>query len=206
MHRPTREQCHTAMQKVPNRNVRGFGWEMAHDAVSRRPPIPLYTMVARTHMYTYDANVWDLSIVQGAFSVAAKLLVLRFATLCIAVCVRRVLTAMRAAASASAVLPASTVKSPNSVMGQLRANASTCVCHSMHSPSGRNCSVRHCLNLARPDVHSLGPGSIPNCAPRPHASAELTAAEPNCTTPSLIPPGTGNAIHDLYDTRTTVRW
>jgi hypothetical protein len=73
MHRPTREQCHTAMQKVPNRNVRGFGWEMAHDAVSRRPPIPLYTMVARTHMYTYDANVWDLSIVQGAFSVAAKL-------------------------------------------------------------------------------------------------------------------------------------
>jgi hypothetical protein len=27
-------------------------------------------MVARTHMYTYDAQVWDLSIVQGPFSVA----------------------------------------------------------------------------------------------------------------------------------------
>jgi hypothetical protein len=47
-----------------------FGWGIAHAAVSRRPPISLYTVVARTHMYTYDARVWDLSIVQGPFSVA----------------------------------------------------------------------------------------------------------------------------------------
>jgi hypothetical protein len=36
-----------------------FGCEIAHEAVS------LYTIVARTRMHTYDANVWDLSIVQG---------------------------------------------------------------------------------------------------------------------------------------------
>jgi hypothetical protein len=46
-----------------------FGWEIAHAAVSRRPPIPLDTIVARTQSYTYDATVWDLSIVQGAFPV-----------------------------------------------------------------------------------------------------------------------------------------
>ena len=57
--------------KVANRNVWDFGWELAHEAVSRRPPIPLYTSVARTHMYTYPAKVWDLPIVQGPFSVAA---------------------------------------------------------------------------------------------------------------------------------------
>jgi hypothetical protein len=42
---------------VANRNVWDFAWEIAHAAVSRRPPIPLYTMVARAHMYTYDAGV-----------------------------------------------------------------------------------------------------------------------------------------------------
>jgi hypothetical protein len=47
-----------------------FGWEIAHAAVSRRPPISLSRIVARTHMYTYTARVWDLSIVQGPFSVA----------------------------------------------------------------------------------------------------------------------------------------
>jgi hypothetical protein len=41
-------------------------------AVSRRPPIPLDTIVARTYMYTYAANVWDLSLVQGPFSVAPR--------------------------------------------------------------------------------------------------------------------------------------
>jgi hypothetical protein len=56
------------MEKV--RIVRDFGWEIAHAAVSRRPPIPLDTTVARTHMYTYAAKVWDVSIVQGPFSVA----------------------------------------------------------------------------------------------------------------------------------------
>jgi hypothetical protein len=28
-------------------------------------PISLYTIVARTEGYTYDAKVWDLSIIQG---------------------------------------------------------------------------------------------------------------------------------------------
>jgi hypothetical protein len=46
--------------------------EIAHAAASRRPPIPLSTIVARTNMYTYDANVWGLSIVQGPFSVAPR--------------------------------------------------------------------------------------------------------------------------------------
>jgi hypothetical protein len=32
-------------EKVANRNVRDFGWEMAHGAVTRRPPISLYTKV-----------------------------------------------------------------------------------------------------------------------------------------------------------------
>jgi hypothetical protein len=34
--------------KVANRDVRDFGWGIAHAAVSRRPPISLYTMVPRT--------------------------------------------------------------------------------------------------------------------------------------------------------------
>jgi hypothetical protein len=38
--------------------------------VSRRPPISLDMIVSRTHMYTYAAKVWDLSIVQGPVSVA----------------------------------------------------------------------------------------------------------------------------------------
>jgi hypothetical protein len=67
--------------KVANRNVRDFGWEIAHPAVSRRPPISLYTSVAHTHMYTRDANVWDSSIVQAPFSVApCQTLIVRFAT------------------------------------------------------------------------------------------------------------------------------
>jgi hypothetical protein len=56
--------------KVANRYVGGFGWEIAHEAVSRRPLIPLDTMVPRTGGYAYDVGVWDLSIVQGPFSVA----------------------------------------------------------------------------------------------------------------------------------------
>ena len=42
-------------------------WEIVHAAVSRRLPISLYTIVARTHMYTYAATVWDLTIVQDHF-------------------------------------------------------------------------------------------------------------------------------------------
>jgi hypothetical protein len=49
--------------KVANRYVWDFGWEMAHAAVSRRPPISLDVIVARTNMYTHTAEVWDSSIV-----------------------------------------------------------------------------------------------------------------------------------------------
>jgi hypothetical protein len=43
-------------------------------------PISLYTVVARTQGYTYAAQVWDLSIVQGPFSVAPyQTLIVRFA-------------------------------------------------------------------------------------------------------------------------------
>jgi hypothetical protein len=44
-----------------------FGWETAHGAVTRRPPISLYTMVPRTEGDTHDAKVWHLSIVQAPF-------------------------------------------------------------------------------------------------------------------------------------------
>ena len=46
-----------------NRDVRDFGWEIAHAAVSRRPPISLHKIVARTECYACDASVCDLSIV-----------------------------------------------------------------------------------------------------------------------------------------------
>jgi hypothetical protein len=32
-------------EKVADRTVNDFGWEIAHEAVSRRPPIPLYTIL-----------------------------------------------------------------------------------------------------------------------------------------------------------------
>jgi hypothetical protein len=68
--------------KVANR--RGFGgWEIAHGAVSRCPPISLDTMVARTENYTYAANVWALSIVRGPFSVAAKPVTIRKFTIAV---------------------------------------------------------------------------------------------------------------------------
>jgi hypothetical protein len=56
--------------KVANRDFRDFGWEIAHGADTRRPPISLYPVVLRTGGYTYAAKVWDLSIMQGPFSVA----------------------------------------------------------------------------------------------------------------------------------------
>jgi hypothetical protein len=69
-------------EKLANRNVRDFGWEVAHAAVTRRPPISLYTMVPRTRGCMYAAKVWNLSIVQVPFSVApCQSLALRFATL-----------------------------------------------------------------------------------------------------------------------------
>jgi hypothetical protein len=42
----------------------------AHAAVSRRPPIALSTIVARTEGCTYAVKVWAVSLVQGPFSVA----------------------------------------------------------------------------------------------------------------------------------------
>jgi hypothetical protein len=35
----------------------GFGWEIAHGAVTRRPPISLYTIEPRTGGYTNAAKV-----------------------------------------------------------------------------------------------------------------------------------------------------
>ena len=72
----------TATNKVANRRVRDSGCEIAHRAVTRRPPISLYTMVPRTRGCMYAAKVWNLSIVQVPFSVApCQSLALRFATL-----------------------------------------------------------------------------------------------------------------------------
>jgi hypothetical protein len=56
------------MQKL--RIVTLIGWEIAHAAVSRRPPISLCAIVAGTHTYTHAAKVRDLPIVQGPVSVA----------------------------------------------------------------------------------------------------------------------------------------
>jgi hypothetical protein len=72
--------CDTAMQKLLNRDVRDFGWEIAHAAVTRRPPISLDSIVPRTEVYTYDVGVWDLAVIQGPVTVAPCLtLELRFA-------------------------------------------------------------------------------------------------------------------------------
>jgi hypothetical protein len=54
-------------EKVANRNGVSGG---THATVSRRPPISLHTIVPRTGGYAHDVGVWDLSIVQGPFSVA----------------------------------------------------------------------------------------------------------------------------------------
>jgi hypothetical protein len=56
--------------KVANRDFRDFGWEIAHAAVTRRPPISLYTRLPPTGGYAYDVGVWDSFMVQGPFSVA----------------------------------------------------------------------------------------------------------------------------------------
>jgi hypothetical protein len=44
-----------------------IGWEVAHAAASRRPPVSLSTSVARTEGYTYAAKVRDLLLGQGPF-------------------------------------------------------------------------------------------------------------------------------------------
>jgi hypothetical protein len=47
---------------------RGFWW--GGEMSARPPSFPLDHFVARTRVYTYAVTVWDLSIVQGPFSVA----------------------------------------------------------------------------------------------------------------------------------------
>jgi hypothetical protein len=42
--------------RAANRNVVDFGWEIAHEAVSPRPPIPLDMIGVRSHMYTHAAK------------------------------------------------------------------------------------------------------------------------------------------------------
>jgi hypothetical protein len=57
------------------------GGRSPHRAVTRRPPIPLDTVVPRTGCCAHYVGVWNLSIVQGPFSVApCQTLALRFAT------------------------------------------------------------------------------------------------------------------------------
>jgi hypothetical protein len=69
-----------AMQKLRIVTL-GISGGRSHEAVSRRPPISLYTIIARTHMYTYAARVWDLSIVPRAiFCRPVPTPTLRFAT------------------------------------------------------------------------------------------------------------------------------
>jgi hypothetical protein len=70
------------VEKVANRDVWDFGWGGCPPGrFTRHPPISLDTMVPRTGGYAYDVGVWDLSIVQGPFSVApCQTFELRFAT------------------------------------------------------------------------------------------------------------------------------
>jgi hypothetical protein len=63
-----REPGYTAAEKAANQGKPGGSLTRLFN-FSRRPPISLNTSAARTHMCTYSANVWDLSIVQD-FSVA----------------------------------------------------------------------------------------------------------------------------------------
>jgi hypothetical protein len=55
--RPRLQSRSTYDAKVANRDVRDFGWKVAHEAVTRRPPISLDTMVPRTGDYAYDVGV-----------------------------------------------------------------------------------------------------------------------------------------------------
>jgi hypothetical protein len=44
------------MKKSRIVTFRGFGWEIAHEAVTRRPPVSLDMIVPRTGSYTYDVG------------------------------------------------------------------------------------------------------------------------------------------------------
>jgi hypothetical protein len=76
--------------------------EIAHAAVSRRPPISFYSIAARTEGYTYGVGVWDLSDIQAPFSVApCQTLASRLATVA-SVCGRDATPRERAVGSAAA--------------------------------------------------------------------------------------------------------
>jgi hypothetical protein len=67
------------MTKVANRNVWDFGWEIAHGAFRDARRFPSTRWYPCSGGYTYAAKVWDLSIIQGPFSVApCQPLALRF--------------------------------------------------------------------------------------------------------------------------------
>jgi hypothetical protein len=75
------ERCCTAMQKWRIVTVEISGGRSLTKPFRDARRFPSYTRVARTHMYTYAAQVWDWSLVQGPFSVApCQTLALRFAT------------------------------------------------------------------------------------------------------------------------------
>jgi hypothetical protein len=59
----------TAIQKLRIVALGVSGGRSLMGAVTRRPPVSLDAVVPPTGGYAYDVKVWDLSIVQGPFSV-----------------------------------------------------------------------------------------------------------------------------------------
>ena len=45
VHLPAHPDSDDSDEQGANRDVRGFGWEVAHEAVTRRPPVSFYTMI-----------------------------------------------------------------------------------------------------------------------------------------------------------------
>jgi hypothetical protein len=122
--------------------------EIAHGAVTRRPPISLDTIVARTKSYAYEGGVWDLSIVQGPFSVVQKtpkVTIRNFCIRCIPApgerdsewycIVRRLEVTHDSTRGAAAWLMASRVQS-----GAVESPAPTLREASPHSPRGGRCA------------------------------------------------------------------
>jgi hypothetical protein len=56
-------------KRVANRDFRDFGWGIAHGAVTRRPPISLYTMVPRTQGYVRH---WGLGFVHRSKAILCR--------------------------------------------------------------------------------------------------------------------------------------
>jgi hypothetical protein len=80
---PRRAPCHTATTKLRIGTLGISGGRSLTGPFRDARRFPSDMMVPRTGGYAYDVGVWDLSIVQGPFSVApCQTLELRFATLC----------------------------------------------------------------------------------------------------------------------------